>query len=126
MLSYTHSCLHYVHHVVAELLALLNDVHIHRTDGVGVEMVVYIVDVLALQLVAIVVDLVLDIEREVGIVVPLMTYESDVHLGEGIIRKLHHLMHVLILRRNEVFLATDAAVEGAGNVETAVADTLNL
>ena len=126
MLSYTHSCLHYVHHVVAELLALLDDIHIHRTDGVGVEMVVYIVDVLALQLVAIVVDLVLDVEREVRIVVSLMTYESDVHLGEGIIRKLHHLMHVLILRRNEVFLATDAAVEGAGYVETAVADTLNL
>ena len=126
MLSYTHAGLHYVHHVVAELLALLDDVHIHRTDGVGVEMVVYIVDVLALQLVAIVVDLVFDVEREVGIVVPLMTYESDVHLGEGIIRKLHHLMHVLILRRNEVFLATDAAVEGAGNVETAVTDTLNL
>ena len=126
MLSYTHSCLHYVHHVVAELLALLDDVHIHRTDGVGVEMVVYIVDVLALQLVAIVVDLVLDVEREVRIVVSLMTYESDVHLGEGIIRKLHHLMHVLILRRNEVFLATDAAVQGAGDVETAVTDTLNL
>ena len=126
MLSYTHSCLHYVHHVVAELLALLDDIHIHRTDGVGVEMVVYIVDVLALQLVAIVVDLVLDVEREVGIVVPLMTYESDVHLGEGIIRKLHNLMHVLILRRNEIFLATDAAVQGAGDVETAVTDTLNL
>ena len=126
MLSYTHSCLHYVHHVVAELLALLDDVHIHRTDGVGVEMVVYIVDVLALQLVAIVVDLVLDVEREVRIVVPLMTYESDVHLGEGIIRKLHHLVHVLILRRNEIFLATDAAVQGAGDVETAVTDTLNL
>ena len=126
MLSYTHSCLHYVHHVVAELLALLDDIHIHRTDGVGVEMVVYIVDVLALQLVAIVVDLVLDVEREVRIVVPLMTYESDVHLGEGIIRKLHHLMHVLILRRNEIFLATDAAVQGAGDVETAVTDTLNL
>ena len=126
MLSYTHSCLHYVHHVVAELLALLDDIHIHRTDGVGVEMVVYIVDVLALQLVAIVVDLVLDVEREVGIVVPLMTYESDVHLGEGIIRKLHHLVYGLIRRRNEGFLATDAAVQGAGNVETAVTGTLNL
>ena len=126
MLSYTHTSLHYVHHVVAEFLAFLDDVHIHRTDGVGVEMVVYIVDVLALQLVAIVVDFVLYVEREVGIVVPLMTYESDVHLGEGIIRKLHHLVHVLVLRRNEIFLATDAAVQGAGDVETAVTDTLNL
>ena len=126
MLSYTHAGLYYVYYIVAEFLAFLDDIHVHRTDGVGVEMVVYIVDVLTLQLVAIVVDLVLDVEREVRIVIPLMTYESDVHLGEGIIRKLHHLMHVLILRRNEVFLATDAAVEGAGNVETAVTDTLNL
>ena len=71
MLSYTHTSLYYVHHVVAELLAFLDDVHIHRADGVGVEMVVYIVDVLALQLIAIVVDFVLDVEREVGIVVSL-------------------------------------------------------
>ena len=126
MLSYTHAGLYYVYYVVAEFFAFLDDIHIHGTDGVGIEMVVYIVDVLALQLIAIVVDFVLDVEREVGIVVPLMTYESDVHLGEGIIRKLHHLMHVLILRRNEVFLATDAAVQGAGDVETAVTDTLNL
>ena len=95
MLSYAHTSLYYVYHVVAELLAFLDDIHVHGTDGIGVEMVVYIVDVLTLQLVAIVVDLVLDVEREVRIVVPLMTYESDVHLGEGIIRKLHHLMHVL-------------------------------
>ena len=53
-----------------------------------------------------------------------MTHQCDVHLGEGIICKLHHLVHVLILRRNEVFLATDAAVEGAGKDETAVPDPL--
>ncbi len=75
MLSYTHTSLHYVHHVVAELLAFLDDVHIHRTDGVGIEMVVYIVDVLALQLIAIVVDFVLDVEREVGIIIYLMTHQ---------------------------------------------------
>ena len=125
MLSYTHASLHYVHHVVAEFLAFLDDVHIHRTDGVGVEMVIYIVDVLTLQLVAIVVDLILDVEREVGIVVPLMTYESDVHLGEGVVGKLHHLVHVLILGSDEVFLAFETAVERAGDVETAVTDTLD-
>ena len=75
MLSYTHTSLHYVHHVVAEFLAFLDDVHIHGTDGVGIEMVVYIVDVLALQLIAIVVDFVLDVEREVGIIIYLMTHQ---------------------------------------------------
>ena len=75
MLSYTHTSLHYVHHVVAEFLAFLDDIHIHGTDGVGIEMVVYIVDVLALQLIAIVVDFVLDVEREVGIIIYLMTHQ---------------------------------------------------
>ena len=75
MLSYTHASLYYVYYVVAELLALLDDIHIHGTDGVGIEMVVYIVDVLALQLVAIVVDFVLDVEREVGIIIYLMTHQ---------------------------------------------------
>ena len=71
MLSYTHAGLYYVYYIVAEFLAFLDDIHIHGTDGVGIEMVVYIVDVLALQLIAIVVDFVLNIEREVGIVVSL-------------------------------------------------------
>lgn len=71
MLSYTHAGLYYVYYIVAEFLAFLDDIHIHGTDGVGIEMVVHIVDVLALQLIAIVVDFVLDVEREVGIVVSL-------------------------------------------------------
>ena len=75
MLSYTHAGLYYVYHVVAEFLAFLDDIHIHGTDGVGIEMVVYIVDVLALQLITIVVDFVLDVEREVGIIIYLMTHQ---------------------------------------------------
>ena len=75
MLSYTHAGLYYVYHVVAEFLAFLDDIHIHGTDGVGIKMVVYIVDVLALQLIAIVVDFVLDVEREVGIIIYLMTHQ---------------------------------------------------
>ena len=75
MLSYTHAGLYYVYHIVAEFLAFLDDIHIHGTDGVGIEMVVYIVDILALQLIAIVVDFVLDVEREVGIIIYLMTHQ---------------------------------------------------
>ena len=75
MLSYTHAGLYYVYHIVAEFLAFLDDIHIHGTDGVGIEMVVYIVDVLALQLISIVVDFVLDVEREVGIIIYLMTHQ---------------------------------------------------
>ena len=97
MLSYTHAGLYYVYYIVAEFLAFLDDIHIHGTDGVGIEMVVHIVDVLALQLVSVVVDFVLYVEREIGIVVYLMSYERDVHLCERLVGKLHHLVHVLIL-----------------------------
>ena len=75
MLSYTHAGLYYVYHIGAEFLAVLDDIHIHGTGGVGIEMVVYIVDVLALQLITIVVDFVLDVEREVGIIIYLMTHQ---------------------------------------------------
>ena len=58
-----HAGLHHVDHIVAQLLALLYDVHVHRADGVGVFVIVHVVDVLRLQLVAVVVDFVLDVER---------------------------------------------------------------
>ena len=41
MLSYAHTGLYYVYYIVAEFLAFLDDIHIHGTDGVGIEMVVY-------------------------------------------------------------------------------------
>ena len=37
MLSYTHAGLYYVYYIVAEFLAFLDDIHIHGTDGVGIE-----------------------------------------------------------------------------------------
>lgn len=126
MLPYAHACFHDVDYIVAQLLAFLDDVHIHRADGVCVEVVVDIVDVLALQLVAVVVDFVLDVEGTVGIGVALVPYESHVHLREGIVGKLHHLVHVLILGRDEVLLALAAAVDGSCDVVTAVADALDL
>ena len=52
----SHACLHNVDYVVAELLTFTHDIHIHRTDGVGVFVVVHVVDVLALELRAVVVS----------------------------------------------------------------------
>ena len=69
VLAHAHTSLNNVDNIVAKFLALLDDIHIHGTDSVGVEMVVDIVDVLATQLATIVVDFVLDIERTVYIVV---------------------------------------------------------
>ena len=97
VLTHAHSGFYDVYHIVAEFLAFLYDIHVHRAYGVGVEVVVHVVDVLALQLVSVVVDFVLYVEREIGIVVYLMSYERDVHLCERLVGKLHHLVHVLIL-----------------------------
>ena len=62
LLSETHAGLNDVDYIVGEFLTLVDNVHIDRTDGVSVLVVVDIGDVLRLQLVAVVVDLVLDIE----------------------------------------------------------------
>ena len=62
LLSETHAGLNDVDYIVGKLLTLVDNVHIDRTDGVSVLVIVDIGDVLRLQLVAVVVDLVLDIE----------------------------------------------------------------
>lgn len=62
MLPYSHARLDYVYHIVAELFTFLDNVHVHGAHGIGVQVVVDIIDVLTAQLAAIVVYLVLDIE----------------------------------------------------------------
>ena len=62
-----HSGLNNINHIVAQLLTLAYNVHIHRAYGVGVFVAVHVVDILALQLVAVVVNLVLYVERAVDV-----------------------------------------------------------
>lgn len=54
-------CVNDIDNVVAQLLALSNDVHVVDSELITVNLVVYVVDVLTLQLVAIVVDFVFDV-----------------------------------------------------------------
>ena len=61
-LSDSHAGLDDVHNIVGKLLALVDEIHVDGTYGVGVLVVVHVGDVLRLQLVAVVVDLVLDIK----------------------------------------------------------------
>ena len=61
-LTSAHACFNDIDYIVAELLAFAHDVHVHSTDGICVLMVIDIVDVLRAQLVAIVVDFVLNVE----------------------------------------------------------------
>ena len=78
----THAGLDDVHDVVGQFLALVDEVHVDGTHGVSVFVVVHVGDVLRLQLVAVVVDLVLDIERAVDIERLLAAFHQAVHLRE--------------------------------------------
>ena len=89
-------------------------------------MFVYVADVLGLQLVAIVVNFVLNIERRVGIDGFAALHEHDVHVRQRVVGQSEHLMDVFILLCRKVFLARMAAVDGACEVVTAVADTFYL
>ena len=53
--------LNHIHHVVAQLLALADEVHVIDAYLVTIEAVVDVLQVLVLQLVAVIVDFVLDI-----------------------------------------------------------------
>ena len=71
-LTSTHACLHNVYDIVAKFLALVNDVHVHCANGVVVNMVVDIVDVLTAKLVAIVIDFILKVKGKIRIIVLLL------------------------------------------------------
>ena len=88
-------------------------------------MVVDVGNVLRLQLVAVVVDLVLDVEGAVHVVRLLAATHQAVHLGQRLVGQPHHLVDVLILALGEVvLLAVVLAVDGACHVVAGVADRL--
>ncbi len=61
-LTHTHASLNNIDHIVAKLFTFVDDIHIHGTNGVCVFVLVDIVDVLSFKLIAVVVDLVFDVE----------------------------------------------------------------
>jgi hypothetical protein len=86
--------------------------------------VVDVGNVLRLQLIAIVVDLVLDVERTVHVEGFAAASHQAVHLGKRLVGESHHLVDVLILAVGEVvLLAVVLAADGAGHVEAGIADT---
>ena len=89
-------------------------------------MVVYIVDVLRAQLVAIVVNLVFNVERAVYVKIVAATGKHNVHLCKRIVGKFEHLMQVLVLLLCEVFFAFKLAAYSACKVVARVAYRLNL
>lgn len=61
-LTSTGASLHDVDYIVAQLLTLVDEIHVHRSNRVGIDVVIDIVDILSLDEIAVVVDLILDVE----------------------------------------------------------------
>ncbi len=61
-LPYSHARFDHIYHVVAQLFALTHYIHVHCAYRIRVLMVVHVVDILALQLVAVVVYLIFYVE----------------------------------------------------------------
>lgn len=125
-LSHSHSSLGDIDHIVAELLTLLYDVHIHRSYTIGIEVVIDIIQILVAKLVAIVIDFRLDIERMRHGERVAVVGEHIVHLHQSLIHQLKHLMDVLVLLLSEVLLVVLLALDGARDIEATVANALYL
>ena len=124
---HSHARLDDVDDIVAQLLALVDDVHVDGADAVCVGVVVHVADVQAAQLVAEVVYLALGVERAVYVETLLAPAHQAVHLREGLLGEVHHLAHVLVLLRGEMLLlALHLAAYGARDVVAGVADALYL
>ncbi len=89
LLSDTQAGLNDIDYIVAEFLALANEIHIDGTHGVGIFVVVDVGDVLRLELVAEIIDLVLDVEGAVHIEGLLAPQHQTVHLRQRLIGKFH-------------------------------------
>ncbi len=90
-------------------------------------MVVDVDDVLCLQLVAEVVDLVLDVERAVNVVALLAAGHELVHVRQGILCETHHLVQMTVLLLVEmILLGSVLAVDGACHVVAGIAYRLQL
>ena len=88
-------------------------------------MVVDVSNVLRLQLVAVVVDFVLNIKLTVDIERLLASQHQAVHLRQCLVCQFHHLMDMVILLFYEViFLAVVLPGNGTGHVVAGIADTL--
>ena len=120
----SHARFNHVYYIVAKFLALADDVHIEGAHGVGILMIVYIIDILAAQLVAIVVYFVFNIKLAVYIEIVFSSEQQCVHLREAVVGEFKHLVHVLILLLCKVFLARHLAVDGACDVIATIADAL--
>jgi len=78
--------------------------------------VVDVGDILGAELVAIIVDFVLDVERPGRVEVLTIARHERIHLAQGIVNKLEHLHDMVVLRFGEILLAAVATVDGAREV----------
>lgn len=121
-----HPCFGHVDDAVGQLLAFVDDVHVHGACLVAVHAVVHVREVQVAQLVAELVDFVLDVVGRGGFPWRPAHGQQVPHLLQGLFGQLEHLVDVLLLLFREPLWAAVAAPGGVGDVVAAVADALYL
>lgn len=126
LLSPSHSSFGDIYYIVAELFALLNNIHIYRSDTIRIEMIIHIFYILIAQLVTECIDFCLDIKRTVHIKSMTVVGEHEVHLRQSLIHQQEHLMNVLMLLFGKLLLVIYLSLDASGYIKAAIADTLYL
>src|SRR5574344_1873684 len=122
----THTGFYNIYYIIAQFFTFADNVHIHGTYRIGVLVTVDVVDILALQLIAVVIDFVFDVEGTVGIQIILTSAEQNVHLGKTVVGEFKHLMDMFYLLLGEFFFAFQSSVDSTCHIVTTVADTFYL
>ena len=87
-------------------------------------MLIDIVDVLILQLVAVVVDLVLDVERTVDVHAAAVGHQDLCHLLQRIVGQFKHLVEMVVLILGKLIFARTLSADDARHVVAGVTDRL--
>jgi len=116
--------LDHVHHVVAELFAVVHHVHVVHAHLVAVFLILDIHNVLLLENLAVIVDFVLEIQRMVDIHL-LRIVEHGNHVRQSLVAKVHDVLDMVVLFFGEIFLAAELAVDGTGHVVASIADAFD-
>ena len=90
MLLYSESRLYDIDDVIAQLLALADEVGKDGAKGVVVLMIINGLDVFGFQEIAHLVDVMLYPVGVADVVLVAMTFHDDVHLGESFVTECHH------------------------------------
>ena len=117
--------LDHVHHIVAEFFAVIHHVHVVHAHLVAVLLVFDISHILFFKELAVIVDLVLHIQR--AVCVGSYHIANDInHVRKCLVAQLHNVLDAVVLLFGKVVGASKLAVNGASHIVAGVTDNLRL